>query len=293
LEFVNMPELPEVETIRRSLQRAIGGKKISTFWTNWPKKVTPKPAALLKRISGTTVAGVSRRAKILIIALNNGDSLVLHLKLTGQLIYQPKHGKIVFGGHPQPGGLDFLPNKFTHHIFSFRDGSKLFFNDLRKFGWVKLVNQQQVDQLTTEFGVEPLSKKFTFSRFTATVSRYPNRTVKQVVMDQKLISGIGNIYADESLYAARIRPGRRMHTITQKELRLLHRQIVLLLKKAVRYQGTSTDSIYRNIDGAPGGFSKFLAVYGRTDGLCRRCKSKIIKIKLNGRGTHYCANCQR
>jgi len=288
-----MPELPEVETIRRSLQRVIRGKKVSSFWTNWPKKVTPKPVTLLKRISGATVASVTRRAKILIITLSTGDSLALHLKLTGQLIYQPKHGKIVFGGHPQPGGLDFLPNKFTHHIFSFRDGSKLFFNDLRKFGWVKLVNRQQAIQLVGELGVEPLSKKFTFSRFAALLARYPNRTIKQVVMDQKFISGIGNIYADESLYAARIRPSRRMHTITQKELRTLHRQIVLLLKKAVRYKGTSTDSIYRNIDGAPGGFSKFLTVYGRKDGRCRRCKSKIVKIKLNGRGTHYCANCQR
>ena len=160
--LVNMPELPEVETIRRELNSAIKGKAFLDFWTDWQKNVNFSPAGFKRRIKGKKIFNVGRRAKILLIKLNDGNFLIIHLKLTGQLIYRPKVAlrpaqgdnkiNLVVGGHPQKGGLDNLPNKFTHYIFTFSDGSKLFFNDLRKFGWVRLVDQNHVSQLIDQSG---------------------------------------------------------------------------------------------------------------------------------------------
>ena len=292
-----MPELPEVETIRQGLRSAIVGKRFSDFWTNWRKNVKPSAAVVKRKIKGQKVIAVERRAKILIIKLNGGLNLLIHLKLTGQLVYQlktkDKKPKTIFGGHPQKGGLENLPNKFTHHIFTFSNGAKLFFNDLRKFGWVKLVDKEQVDKFTSGLGIEPFDKDFTLAKFTAVLKRYPNRKVKQVLLDQTLISGLGNIYADESLFAAGIRPSRQAKRIKPPEIRRLYQSVKKILKAAIKHKGTSTDTIYIQISGAPGGYGKYLKVYGRHKDKCKRCGSQLIKIKQNGRGTHYCPKCQK
>lgn len=289
-----MPELPEVETIRRELVSAVSGKTLKDFWSNWPKNVSPKPPALKKKIVGCRVKAVKRRAKILLIELSNGLYLTIHLKLTGQLIYKlkTKNSQLIHGGHPQKGGLDNLPNKFTHHILTFTDGSKLFFNDLRKFGWIKLADQKALGKLIEDSGVEPFDKAFTLAAYRKILERYPNQKIKQLLLNQALISGLGNIYVDESCFAARIRPTRNVRDVTKKEVNDLFRSIPKILKKAIDKKGTSADS-YVQLDGKPGGMLPFLNVYGRGRLPCKRCKTPIAKIKLNGRGTHFCPNCQR
>lgn len=297
-----MPELPEVETISRALDHALRRKKITAFWTNWPKKVLPSPAVFRRAVVGAQIERVGRSAKIIIITLRGGQAILIHLKLTGQLIYKlnlpagkagTKNSKLVFGGHPQRGGLDYLPNTYTHYRFDFSDGSTLFFNDLRKFGWVHLQQSNEVDQLIDAAGIEPLSSAFTLKKLTEIIKRFPNRPIKQVIMDQTLISGVGNIYADESLFAARILPMRPAKSLSATEIKTLHRALPALLRRAVKHKGTSTDNVYVGIDAAPGGFAKYLKVYGRRKERCRRCQGPILKIKLGGRGTHYCPQCQQ
>lgn len=295
-----MPELPEVETIRRELVSAIKGKTLKDFWSNWPKKVFPKPPTLKNKIVGQKIYEVRRRAKIIIIELTNGLHLTIHLKLTGQLIYKPnlpaskagtKKSKLIYGGHPQPGGLDNLPNKFTHHIFTFRDGSRLFFNDLRKFGWIRLATKHDIDRLVADSGVEPFDKNFTLQALRQILKRYPNRPVKQLLLDQTLISGLGNIYADESCFCAGIRPARTAKSLTDQEITALFRCIPKILQLAIDKKGTSFDQ-YIQLNGQPGGMVPFLKVYGRGKQPCKRCKTLITKTKLNGRGTHFCSHCQ-
>ena len=291
-----MPELPEVETLRRELTKAVKAKTVKDFWTDWPKNVKPSASTVKTKIKGKTILDIRRRAKILIIKLSGGNFLLIHLKLTGQLIYQPKKlpatsYKLIAGGHPQKGGLDNLPNKFTHYIFSFSDGAKLFFNDLRKFGWVKLVSKLQADKLVSDFGIEPFTRDFTLKKFTEILQRYPNRKIKQILLDQTLISGLGNIYCDESCFAAKILPTRIARMLKEQEIKRLFLVIPKILKLAIDKKGTSADT-YVQLDGSQGGMIPYLKVYGRQKQKCKRCRGLIHKIKLNGRGTHFCNSCQ-
>ena len=213
--------------------------------------------------------------------------------MTGQLIYCGQDGKIkAVGGHPVPEGLKNLPNKFTHIIFKFTDGSFLFYNDLRKFGWVKLVDSRQLLVVRREYGLEPLAKEFTLDKFKEILKKYPRRRIKQFLMDQKLIAGIGNIYADESCFYAKIKPTRIVESLTDKERKDLFSGIKKILRSAI-VKGGTTFSDYVHTDGTKGGFVAYLKVYGRGGQQCKRCRGKIEKINLNGRGTHYCDRCQK
>lgn len=288
-----MPELPEVETLRRDLARVITGKTITSVIVKWPKIVQPLSIASFSAgVRNEKILSISRRAKVLIVTLSRGKYLIIHLKMTGQLIFQPKRGNIVFGGHPQKGGTDQLPNGYTRVIISFRDGSKLFFNDLRKFGWMRLVDEKHISDFSGQLGVEPLSKDFTLKEFQRVVKKYPNRKIKQLLTDQTLISGIGNIYADESCFYAKIIPTRRIGSLTVKEVALLHRYIPYVLKLSISKKGTSF-SDYVQLDGKEGRMVKWLRVYNKTGQACSVCKTPIKKIQLNGRGTHFCPHCQR
>ncbi|OGY45944.1 MAG: DNA-formamidopyrimidine glycosylase [Candidatus Buchananbacteria bacterium RIFCSPHIGHO2_02_FULL_38_8] len=288
-----MPELPEVETLRTELNRAVKGKTIKTVLVKVPKMVKPlTPAKFQQQIKNKKILDVSRRAKILILKLTSDLFLTIHPKLTGQLIFQPKKGRAVIGGHPQKGGTENLPNKFTHAIFQFSDGSKLFFNDLRKFGWMRLADKQQVDKLISEFGPEPLSRDFNLGKFTEIIKKYPNRNVKQILMDQTLIAGVGNIYADESLFCAGILPTRLSKKIKTDEVKKLYQCIIKILKFAIAKKGTSANT-YIQLDGKPGGMEPYLKVYGRNKEKCKKCGNPIQKIQLNGRGTHFCKSCQQ
>jgi formamidopyrimidine-DNA glycosylase len=292
-----MPELPEVETLKRDLAKTIVGKKINRVSVLWPKTVKPLSVNLfIKNVSAKKITAVSRRAKMLVIDLSDGNHLLVHLKMTGQLIFKPKAKnqklKLIAGGHPQPGGMDNLPNSFTRLIFEFSDGTKLFFNDMRKFGWVRFVTPDDFQKASDNYGIEPLEKDFTFSFFNKVLERYPNRKIKQWLLDQKIISGLGNIYADESCFYAKILPTRIVGTLNQKEKKDLFTHIPKVLKLSISKKGTSF-SDYVQLDGKAGQMIKWLKVYNKKNQSCQRCKGKIEKIKLNGRGTHFCPKCQK
>lgn len=288
-----MPELPEVETLKRQLQKVVKGKVVKSSECNWSKMV--KPYSVLefqKLIKNKKIKSISRLSKVLVLDLEGPLSLAIHLKLTGQLIFRPQKGKAVFGGHPQKGGLEDLPNKFTHLILNFSDGSILYFNDLRKFGWARLIDDQGVAQIVMEHGPEPLSKEFNLNYFQSIVKKYPNRFIKLILLDQKLIGGIGNIYCDESCFCAGILPMRLAASLEPIEIKKLYECINKIIDLAISKKGTSADT-YVTLTGKPGGMVPFLKVYGRKGKKCRRCGEEIRRIKLNGRGTHYCSECQK
>lgn len=286
-----MPELPEVETIKRELQKSLKNKVISDVKILWAKTVFPTTANKFSEIIvGKKILGLERRAKMILIHLNEKLDLVIHLKMTGQLIFVPDHGKIILGGHPTPEIQ--APGQHTRLIFTFADGSHLYFNDLRKFGWVKVLDEKLKKYLESEVGVEPLSRTFTIVKIKEIIKRYPNRTVKQILLDQKLIAGIGNIYADESAHLSHILPMRKAKTLTEAEIKSLHKNIIAVLKLSVQKKGTSAKN-YRRSNGEPGGFVPFLKVYGRENEKCKACGTQIRKTRHAGRGTHYCPTCQK
>lgn len=288
-----MPELPEVETIVRELQNKIKGRRFKSVEVKVPKLVKLKVADFGREIENKQVTEVRRRAKLILIGLDSKKTLLIHLKLTGQLVFRARSGELTVGGHPQGGGLANLPNKFTHIIFELIGGSFLYYNDLRKFGWMNIVSSVDVGKsLDLEFGVEPLSSGFTLKKFKEILIKKKNQPIKKFLLDQKNIAGIGNIYADEICFRARIKPLRRVKTLAQVEVKALYKAIIKILKLAISKKGTSTDT-YVQITGEPGGFLPYLKVYGRAGEKCMRCGGVIKKIKIGGRGAHFCPKCQR
>ena len=290
-----MPELPEVETIRRELERVLVGQRIESGEILWPGTIKPlSPKQFLKQIVGQKIRQVERRAKVLLIELGD-NHLGIHLKMTGQLVYKPQDStlkpskveSLITGGHPQP-------NLFQHTraIFTLNDGSKLYFNDLRKFGWLKLWSSETKEAWLARFGREPLSPQFNLKTLATIFQCYPDRQLKQILLDQTLIAGLGNIYVDESCFAARLRPARRLKTLQSSEIKKLHWAVKKILKLAIAKGGTSARD-YRRSDGSRGGFVPHLKVYGRGGRPCKICRTPITKIKLAGRGTHFCPRCQR
>lgn len=288
-----MPELPEVETLRRELNKVLTGKKVKFAKVLWHKTVLPLSVEEFERqIKGKIIQDIERQAKILITNFTDPTSLAFHLKMTGQLIFHPAKGQNIIGGHPAPEDEKILPNKHTRLILNFSDGSILYFNDLRKFGWARLVDDSQLKDLTKNIGVEPLSKLFTDQFLIDLFKRFPNRTIKQILMDQTLIAGIGNIYADESAFLAKLLPTRKANTVKPAQIKKLQLAIVNVLKLSIKMKGTSSRN-YRRSDGSLGGFVPHLYVYGRAGLPCKVCGTPIIKIRHNGRGTHYCPHCQK
>lgn len=286
-----MPELPEVETIRRDLSKEIIGKTIAEVKVLSPKQVSPKD--IVKRLNGLKVERLLRRAKLIIFELSDGNFLVIHLKLTGQLIYHEKNGGIkAVGGHPIKQDLSTLPNKFTRAIFTFSDDSHLFFNDLRKFGYLKYTNKNELEQIKNEYGIEPLEKDFTLEKFKELLSRRPKMKIKQFLMEQSLIAGLGNIYADEICFSAGVRPQRLAGSLSGEEKKKMWRAIPKILEKSLEKRGTSAD-MYVDAYGRKGGYLSSLAVYGREGEPCKKCGAKIVRLTLAGRGAHYCPRCQK
>jgi len=284
-----MPELPEVETIVRDLNDELRNKKIIAI-TSEDKKVFLLSRSEVKMIIGEKVGSVRRRAKMIIIDL--GDwRLIIHLKMTGQLVLKTRAG-LLSGGHPIINQGEALPNKFTRVTFEFSDNTVLFFNDIRRFGWVKLLNRAEFIKFNLSLGVEPLSQDFTLAYFNQVLKLRRNTTIKQALLDQKHIVGIGNIYADESLFAARINPFRRVKTLKSKEIEKLWRLIPKILALAIKHRGTSF-SDYVDARGRTGNFMKLLKVYGRAGEKCANCSGLVNKAKLGGRGTHWCDRCQK
>lgn len=289
-----MPELPEVETICRDLSAVVLNEPIVKVDVRLAKMVRGENIpAFQKELIGNHFSAIGRRGKLLIFTLKSGAYLLIHLKMTGQLIYQAGQ-KVIAGGHAvSREDLTGLPHRQTHLIFTFKDGSNLFFNDLRQFGYVQIVDQAALDKVVAGFGIEPLTSDFTLERFVTAIRRRPRSAIKAVLLDQKLIAGIGNIYADEVCFAAKIRPARPAVQITDKELEILWREIPRILKLAIKHRGTTFDS-YRDAHGDHGSFRTFLQVYGRAGQKCVRNDGGILlKTRVAGRGTVYCPVCQK
>jgi formamidopyrimidine-DNA glycosylase len=288
-----MPELPEVETLKRELQKVLVSKKIKKVVIKWPKVVHPLTGPVfIKKLLGLKIVSTDRRAKVLVITFSDKNHVMIHLKMTGQLIYKPVSGKLVSGGHPENYDINELPNKFTRVYFKFTDGSALYFNDMRKFGWVRHTPDKEKANLFAKTGVEPLSKDFTYETFEKLLARFPKRNLKQFLLDQTLVAGLGNIYVDESCFMAEVLPTRLVGTLTTKEKISLHKNIIRVLKLSISKKGTSAKNYVRS-DGSKGGFVPYLFVYGRAGLPCKICKTPISKIKFASRGTHFCQGCQK
>ena len=270
-----MPELPEVETIARGLANKIVGKTIARVDVAWkPIAVAPKGVRFARALEGERIVRSWRRGKYVVLDLASGRRLVTSLRMTGRLIVRAA------GDGPYP---------YAHVVLHFTDGTHLVFSEMRKFGRMRLV--EPGEPWDADLGIEPLGKPFTPQAFNGIVS---GRTtpVKALLLDQRRIAGIGNIYACEALWVARIRPDRPAGALTKPSLRRLHRAIVDVLLEACKMGGSSVDD-YVDADGLRGGFQNVLSVYGRLGRPCARCGKPIVRTVLGGRGTWWCRGCQR
>lgn len=284
-----MPELPEVETIKLGLQNKIIGLKITDVEIRVPKIFQGNP----KDIIGAKIKNLRRRAKILIIDLDNGQSLVIHLKMTGQLVYHGDGAQATFG-HPIPFAGSTLPAKTTHVIFTFNDNSVLYYNDMRKFGYIKVVPTGEVGKLKVmeEFGPEPFTSDFTIKKFKEILSR-KKMPVKLVLMDQSQIAGVGNIYANEALFLSKIHPQKKASELKESEVEKLYNCLLEVLKEGIKYGGSS-ENAYVNALGKRGRMQEHFRVYGRQGKPClNRCGEVVKRISLGGRGTFFCPHCQK
>ena len=288
-----MPEGPEVETIRRGLELGIVGQTISSVEVLFEKSF-PVPNDLLQQIVvGAKVAHLDRRAKVLIIELSNDYSLLFHLKMTGQLVLVKADGERFAGGHPTESMREPLPDRSTKVIFGFESGDRLYFNDFRKFGWIKLMATADIesDPLIARLGPEALSDGFTLEYFRAVLKRRGRSPIKAVILDQSTVGGVGNIYADESLHLAKIHPARLAGSLTVAEAKRLHSAIRDIITLGIEHGGTSF-SRYVNALGGKGDYLDHARVFRREGQPCLECGSLLEKIREAGRGTHVCPKCQ-
>lgn len=275
-----MPELPEVETIRKGLEEYLVGKKIESVEVHLPKQLQGDP----KDIEGATIEQVERFGKGLVITLSNGYCLAIHIKMTGQLIY--RDGKIT-----NDGKYIAVPNPYTHVIFHLNHHAALYYADIRQFGWIKIVPKNDLQKLIffKELGPEPL-KDLTEEKFAKILKT--TTKIKPLLMDQKKIGGIGNIYANDALYLARIDPRRKANSLSTAEQKTLFKAILTVLQKGIAAGGSSENN-YVNALGQQGSYQKHALVYGKEGKPCPHCDGTIKKIMLAGRGTFFCPACQK
>jgi len=267
-----MPELPEIETIKRELEKAVLGKKIIEIIINNPKVIKePKDKKeFVKEIKEATIKNVLRKGKLLVLELSTGKSLCIHLRLTGQLIYPGEPGK-------------------ARVSFKLSDGKFLDYRDQRLLGELHLVKNWQDLKFVQELGPEPF--EINLEDFKEMLSK-KKTMIKPLLMDQTFISGVGNIYANEALFRAGIHPQRKADSLSDKEKELLFKEIKEVLNEAIKYKGSSVDQ-YLQLSGEPGEYMKYLKVYDREGRPCLVCKTPIKRITLGGRGTYFCPKCQK
>lgn len=343
-----MPELPEVETVRIGLQALLPGRTIVHVEHDTAKSFPNAEADVRQFLVGASIVAVARRAKVLLIELDSKYSLVIHLKMTGQLVFiankrssdtsaeqnvgakqsnglsrtdgtaegvaeassqqaasnQTNQATWSVGlsgdegrwgaGHPSDSLVGELPDKSTRVTLTFDDGSRLFFNDQRKFGWMRLMPTAEVVNLDffKKVGPEPLGADFNAKILQERAMRRKNSNIKAVLLDQTVLAGIGNIYADESLWGAKIHPETLVRNLSSKQFAVLYDELVKVLKMAIE-KGGSTDRNYVSAEGRRGSYLSFARVFRREGQACPRCGTVIIKTRVAGRGTHICPNCQR
>ena len=280
-----MPELPEVETLKLGLQKYLVGHKIEDIQIRNSKLFVGDK----KDVVGAKIVDLKRIGKGLIIELDNDFVLAVHLKMTGQLIYQDEKTKGLILSAKVGGAT--LPSKYTHIIFTLDNNALLYYNDLRQFGWVKVVRKDELMKIPffKEMGPEPF-KDLTFDYFGQVIKK-GNLPIKLILMDQKKIGGIGNIYANEALFKAKILPTRKGKTLTDIEIKTLYDAILSVLSIALKYGGAS-DENFVNALGQEGNYQNHFLIYGREGESCEGCKGVVKKIQLGGRGTYFCDSCQ-
>ncbi len=308
-----MPELPEVQTVAAELNRKLKNQIIKSVEVRAPKIISVGPAVVsnkrrvesnklakfIKLLKNQRVLSVKRRAKLLIFDLSGPFSILAHLKMTGQFIFEDKKLRAKTKGLyriiNKPGAPKVqLPCKHTHVIFYFKDGSVLYYNDVRKFGYLKILRDDEINQVKElkEFGPEPLDRKFILDTFLTVVKNVSSqRKIKEVLVDPKVIAGIGNIYSDEILFHAKVSPARKVSSLSKKELEAIYKAIKQVLKKAIAVRGSSVGDFVRT-DGSFGQMGKFHFVYGRAGEKCKKCGAIIKKLKINGRTGSFCPKCQ-
>ena len=315
-----MPELPEVENLRQGLARTIIGQKVIRVEITKPKLVSgkgtlrrasqSKKKEFEKGVAGESFIGVERRAKNLIFKLSHDKIILAHLKMSGQFVYlpatalaragKPSYKNLVSGGHPIEISERKLPNKHTHLIFELEHGT-LYYNDTRMFGYLLYYPNMEAFEGENHFinyGVEPLSKEFTLKYFEEQLKNKKGHArgragkIKAVLMDQKIVTGLGNIYADETLFAARVRPDREASSLSHMEIVLLHKEIIRILKRATKVGGSSV-ATYRLLDETRGNYAREHQVYGKAGKMCPNCGKPLEKTIIQGRTTIFCPRCQK
>ena len=338
-----MPELPEVETVRRGLDSLIRGRQINSVEFDHAKSFPNAQADVNRFMVGARAVAVRRRAKVLMIDLDSEYTLVVHLKMTGQLVFVnenledgsskmeggrslssgdqipiAKASKTLFrgrgddaaeftslssggvspslrfgAGHPNDSLVGDLPDRSTRVVIQFSDGSHLYFNDQRKFGWMRLMPSLEVPNIDfmKRVGPEPLEADFSPDDFAGRFLRRPRTSIKAALLDQTVVAGVGNIYADEALWGAMIHPARLVNSLSQAELYRLYDQVRAVMNLSIE-KGGSTDKNYVNAEGGRGSYLNFANVFRREGQPCNRCGHTIIKTRVAGRGTHICPVCQ-
>jgi formamidopyrimidine-DNA glycosylase len=288
-----MPELPEVETVRIGLVALLIGREFKAAVHDNEKSFPNAVADVNAFLIGSSVTAVKRRAKVLLVELSSNYSLVIHLKMTGQLVFVSPETR--FGaGHPSDSLVHDLPDKSTRVEFTFTDDSKLFFNDQRKFGWVKLIPTAEVPNIDfmKKVGPEPLEASFTAEQFAERLMRRKNTSIKAALLDQSVVAGVGNIYADESLWGAKIHPATLVKNVSRQKLHTLFTELQYVLNLAIR-KGGSSNHTYVNAEGKKGSYMDFARVFRREGLQCPRCGHTVIKLRVAGRGTHICPHEQK
>lgn len=292
-----MPELPEVESIVRGLRKKILDKKIVDVWTD-NKKTVKQPKSFnsfKKQLRGEKIKGVKRRGKNILIDLSGNKTLLIHQKMTGHLLFgkwQMKKGKWI--SILRGPILSDPRNDYLRFIIFFKDGNQLALSDLRKFAKIELwdKNELKVSEGFKKLGSEPLEKNFTFEKFKQALNKRKKGKIKQVLMDQNVIAGIGNIYSDEILWRSKIHPFKDVSKLKEPELKRIYQSTKVILKKAVKLKGTSI-SDFRLVDGTKGFYGLKHKAYQKQGEKCFRCKTKITRKKIGGRSAHFCPQCQK
>jgi len=309
-----MPELPEVENLRRGLEKNILGQKIKSVAVNKPKLVSgkgnirvasiKKTNDFIKGLTGEKFIAVERRAKNLILRLAHDKVILAHLKMTGQFVYLPSRkvtarrskgdaGTKVMGGHPIEISESILPNKHTHIIFELEKGT-LYYNDTRMFGYVvyyPTLKSLERENYFAKLGKEPLDKNFTAKYFFESLQNKKSK-IKSILLGQDVVVGVGNIYTDESLFEARINPTRSASSLTEAEIQKLHKAIVRIIRRAILVGGSSV-ATYRLLDESRGNYAREHKVYGKSGEKCSNCGNILKKILIQTRTTVFCPSCQK
>jgi formamidopyrimidine-DNA glycosylase len=282
-----MPELPEVETIRRQLSLELVGKKIAKVDVLREKSF----GGDARKMKGWIVDEVGRKAKVIEISFKGINVvMIIHLKMTGQLVFVDGK-KRVAGGHPTADWIKELPSKHTRVVIDFTNGSKLFFNDMRVFGWMRLVDKEKYEKEIRKTAPDVTDKEFSLQYFSDLVKK-TNKAVKLLLVDQEKIGGVGNIYANDALYLAKVMPNRKANSLSNLEIINLLASIREVINKGIKYGGASAAN-YVDTKGMGGTYQEHFLVYQKDGEKCNKCGGKIQKMKIGGRGTFFCPKCQK